>query len=232
MLHSRSTLFFKLLFPLLPILYLLSLPPHHRPLLLAVLLRCLPPLLPCLPKDSSMECWRFLSQKHWTATFFRPIPLTSSASRIPILNQLPLSGFSALRSDRTHSRSSILSRDVMHASGGIIIFVRQGLSFSEFSTSFLSLLDPYSNYVDFNISLNNFPSLSFLNVHAAPIRSSPTDGKTDSFLPSILPSSTNLFILGDFNCHHPLWGSRGTFDPRGRKYLTGSSPLTSPSQWP
>ena len=50
-----------------------------------------------------------------------------------------------------------------------------------------------------------------------PIRSSPTDGRTDSFSPSILPSSRNLFILGDFNCHHPLWDSKGTSDPRGEE---------------
>ena len=49
-----------------------------------------------------------------------------------------------------------------------------------------------------------------------PIRSSPTNGRTDSFSPSILPSR-NLFILGDFNCHHPLWDSRGTSDPRREK---------------
>ena len=59
--------------------------------------------------------------------------------------------------------------------------------------------------------------MSFLNVYAPPIRSSPTDGRTDSFSPSTLPSSRNLFILGDFNCHHPLWDSRGTSDPRGEK---------------
>ena len=41
------------------------------------------------------------------------------------------------------------------------------------------------------------------------------DGRTDSFSPSILPSSRNLFILGDFNCHHPLWDSRGTSDLHG-----------------
>ena len=34
--------------------------------------------------------------------------------------------------------------------------------------------------------------------------------ETDSFSPSILFSSRNLFILGDFNCHQPLWDSRGT----------------------
>ena len=50
-----------------------------------------------------------------------------------------------------------------------------------------------------------------------PIRSSPTDGRTDFFSPSILSSPRNLFILGDFNCHHPLWDSRGTSDRRGEE---------------
>ena len=59
--------------------------------------------------------------------------------------------------------------------------------------------------------------MSFLNVYAPPIRSSPTDGRADSFSPSILSSSRNLFILGDFNCHHHLWDSRGTSDPRGEE---------------
>ena len=121
---------------------------------------------------------------------------SSSSFRIP--------GFSALSSDRIHSRSGILSPDTTHASGGVIIFVRQGLSFSELSTTSLSSLDSYSDYVGVNISLNNFSLVSFLNVYAPPIPSSPTDGRTHSFSPSILPSSRNLFILGDFNCHHPL----------------------------
>ena len=126
---------------------------------------------------------------------------SSSSFRIP--------GFSALRSDHTHSRSGI------------------GLSFSELSTSSLSALEPYADYVGVNISLNNSSLLSFFNVYALPICSSPTDGRTDSFSPSILSSSSNFFILGDFNCHQPLWDSRGTSNPVGRKYSTGSSLLTS-----
>ena len=99
--------------------------------------------------------------------------------------QIP--GFSALRSYRTHSWSSILSPDATHANGVVvIIFVRQGLSFSE-----LSLLNPYCCYVGINISLNDSSSLSFVNVYALPIHSSPTDGRTDSFSPSILSSSRN-----------------------------------------
>ena len=57
---------------------------------------------------------------------------SSSCFRIP--------GFSVLRSHRTHSRSGILSSDASHASGGVVIFVRQGLSFSElFTTSLRSI---------------------------------------------------------------------------------------------
>ena len=203
-------------YPHLPILHLLPLPPHRRPLLLAVLLCLLPPL----PPDSlrvlqwnagglrarSTELLHFLSSHPVDLVCIQESNLNSSSSfRIP--------GFSALHSDRTHSRSGILSSDTTHASGGVVIFVRQGLSFSELFTSSLSSLDPYSDYVGVNISLNNSSSLSFLNVYAPPpIRSSPTDGRTDSFSPSILPPSRNLF-----NCHHPLWDSRGTSDPRGEE---------------
>ena len=98
-----------------------------------------------------------------------------------MLTPLPLSGFSALRSDCTHTRSGVLSFDAVHAGGGVVIFVRQGLSFSELCTSSLSSLDPYSDYVGINISLNNSSSVSFLNVYTPPICSSPTDGRSNFF---------------------------------------------------
>ena len=163
----------------------------------------------CL-RARSTELLHFLSSHPVDLICIQESNLNSSSSF-----QIP--GFSALRSDRTHSRSGILSPDATHASGGVVIYVRQGLSFSELSTSSLSSLDPYSDYVGINISLNNSSSASFLNVYAPPIRSSPTDGGTNFFSPSILSSSRNLFILGVFNCHHPLWDSRGTSDPRGEE---------------
>ena len=154
----------------------------------------------------STELLHFLSSHPVDLTCIRESNLNSSSSfRIP--------GFSALRSDRTHSRSGILSPNATHASGGVVTFVRQGLSFSELSTSSLSSLDPHSDYVGVNIALNNSSSVSFLNVYAPPIRSSPTDGRTYSFSPSY----RNLFVLGDFNCHHPLWDSIGTSDPCGEE---------------
>ena len=47
-----------------------------------------------------------------------------------------------------------------------------------------------------------------------PNRSSPTDSRTNSFSPSTISSSRNFFILGVFNCHHLLWDSKSTSDPR------------------
>ena len=96
-------------------------------------------------------------------------------------------GFSALRSDHTHSRSGIFSTDVADASGGVIIFAKHGLSSSELSTSSLSLLGPYSDYVEVNISLNDSSLLSFLKAYVPPIRSSTKDSRTNFFSTSILP---------------------------------------------
>ena len=140
MLHSRPILVFKLLIPHRPNLYHLPLPPHDCPSLLAVLLRLLPPL----PPDSlrvlqwnagglrarSTELLHFLWSHPVDLIYIQESNLNSSSSfRIP--------GFSAQCFDRTHSRSGILSPDHMHASGGVVIFVRQSLSFSELSTSSL-----------------------------------------------------------------------------------------------
>ena len=200
MLLSRPTLVSKLLSPICP-LYISSL--------------CPPTTVHCSWLSFCASC--LLSPLTLSGFFngmlevFEPGALNYSTFFRPIL------AFSALHSDRTHSRSGILSSDTTHASDGVVIFVRQGLSFSELSTSTISSLDPYSDYVGINISLNNSSSLSYLNVYAPPICSSPTDGKTDSLSSSILPSSRNLFILGDFNCHHPLWDSRVTSEPRGEE---------------
>ena len=108
-------------------------------------------------------------------------------SNLNLSSSLRISGFSALRSDGTHPRSGIFCIVVTDASGGVIIFIKQGLSFSELSTSSLSSLDHYSDYEEVNIYLNNSSSLSFFNVHASPIPSSPKDSRTNFFSPCILP---------------------------------------------
>ena len=90
MLHSRLTLVPKPRISHLSILYLLPLPPHHRPLLLAALLRLLPPLLTLSGFFNGMlEAFVPGALNHFT--FSRPILSTLSASKNPILT--PLSEF-------------------------------------------------------------------------------------------------------------------------------------------
>ena len=160
-------------------------------------------------------------------TFFNPILSTLSAFRNPILTLLPLSGFSALRFDSTHSRSGILSPDATRANRSVIIFVRHGLSFSELSTSSLSSLDPYSDYVGINISLNNSSSLSFLNVYAPPIRSSPTEAEPTPSLPPFFPPPEISLLWGTSIAITPSGTQELLPTHAGRKYSTGSSLLTS-----
>ena len=160
-LHSRLIFVFKPLIPHLPILYLLRLPPHHRPLLLAVLLRLLSPLIPSGFFNGMLEVFEPGALNYFT--FSRPTLSTLSASRNPILNQLPLSRFLDFLLCVLIAPTPRLAFSATHASGGVVIFVRQGLSFSKLSTS---SLDPYSDYIGVNISLNHSSSLSFLNVYA------------------------------------------------------------------
>ena len=151
-------------------------------------------------------------------TFFHPILSTLSAFRNPILTHLPLSGFldflfCVLIAPTPGLAFSLLMPRMPVAA----LSFSSGRAYLSLNVLPLFLLDPYSDYVGVNISLNKSSSMSFLNVYAPPIRSSPTDGRTDFFSPSILPSSRNLFILGDFNCHHPLWDSKVTSDPCGEE---------------
>ena len=94
MLHSCVTLVSKPLISYLPILYLLPLPLHHRPLLLAVFLRLLLPLLPLTLSgffNGMLEVSEPGALNYFT--FSHPIQSTLSASRNPILTHLPFSGF-------------------------------------------------------------------------------------------------------------------------------------------
>ena len=190
--HSHPTLTFKLLIPFPPTLYLLPLHPHNRLMLLAVSLY----LLLSLPLHNSLRVlqwnaggYRARSTKLLHFISSHPVDLIHiQESNLNLSSSFRIPGFSALQFHGTHSRSGIFSTDVADASGGVIIFVKQGLFFSELSTSSLSLLGPYSDYVEVNISLNDSSSLSFLNVYIPPIRSSTKNSRTNFFSFSILPS--------------------------------------------
>ena len=207
MLHSCPTLVSKALITHLPIIYLLPLPPTTIPCSwLSFCTSCLlSPLTLSGFFNGMLEVFKAGALNYFT--FFHPILSTLSAFRNLILTLLPLSGFSALRSDGTHSQSGIPSSNTMHTSHGVVVFVRQGLSFSEFSTSSLSSLDPYSDYVGINISLNNSSLLSFLNVYApltAPLQ------RMAEPIPYLLQK---FFHSGGLQLRSPLLGLKRYFRP-------------------
>ena len=188
--HSHSTLAFKPLILIPPTLYLFLLHPHHRLMLPGVSLNLLFPLF--FPNSLSVFQWnagdiqaRSTKLLHFISSHSVD-PICIQESNLNLSSSFWIPGFSALQSDGAHSRSGIFSIDVTDASGGVIIFVRQDLFFSELFASSLSSLDPYSDYVKVNISPNDSSSISFLNVYAPCIYSTSKDSKTNLFSPSIL----------------------------------------------
>ena len=204
--HSHPTLAFKLLILFPPTLYLLPLHPHHCLMLLAPGWLALYLLL-SLPLHNTLRVlqWnagglqaRSSKLLHFISSHLVDL-IYIQESNLNLCSFFRIPGFSALQSHGTHSRSGIFSADVADASGGVIIFVKHGLFFSELSTCSLSLLGPYSDYVEVNISLNDFSSLSFLNVYAPPIRSCTKESKTNFISPSILPSYAEAVDFSRFH---------------------------------
>ena len=130
---------------------------------------------------------------------------------------------SALRFDRLHSRSGILSSNTTHASGSVIIFVRQGLSFSELSTSSSSSLDSYPDDVGFNNSPRSLslmcmlPLFTFRRRIAEPI----------PFLPSFFPPPEISYFCGTSIAITPSGTQKVLPTPEGRKYSIALFLLTS-----
>ena len=211
--HSHLTLAFKLLILFPPTLYLFPLHPHHRLMLLAISLYLLLPLP--LPNSLRVLQWNAggLQAKSTELIHFissHPVDLIYiQESNLNLSSSFRIPGFSALRFHGTYSRSGIFSTDVADASGGVIIFVKQGLFFSEPSTSSLSSLGPYSDYVEVNISLNDSSSLSFLNVYALPVRFLRRIAEPISFLSHFFPPMWK----------RKRWSFRGSASASTKKYL-------------
>ena len=121
--------------------------------------------------------------------FYRPIRSILSASRNPILTPLPLSRFLV----------SLLC---------VLIAPTPGLAFS-----LLMLRTPVAA-----LSFSSGRAYLFLNFLPHFLMCTPPLFAPLQRMAEPIPSpSRNLFILGDFNCHHPLWESRRTSDPHGEE---------------
>ena len=163
---------------------------------------------PSNPQNSTMECRRyfplmsseliaFLSGNQYDLILLQETHLSATKFQIP--------GSSALRTDRTFGRQGPVSSGTHYTSGGVLTLIHSDLAFSPVSVSSLSSQDPYSDYICVKVLFSNHSPLQFLNLYSPPIRSTPSDSRTRTFSPDILPNSPDTFILGDFNAHHPTW---------------------------
>ena len=163
------------------------------------------------------------------STFFRPILSILSVFRNPILTPLPLSGFldSLLCVLIVPTPGLAFSLLIPRMLAAALSFSSGRAFFYELSTSTLSSLDSYYDYVGINISPNNSSSVSFLNVYA-PLFAPPQ--RTAEPIPSLPP----FFPPPEISS---FWGTSIAITPfetqkvlptlRGRRYSTGSSPQTS-----
>ena len=119
--------------------------------------------------------------------------------------QIP--GYSTLRTDRTFGKQGPVSSGGHNTGGGVLtLSTLTWPSLLFLSPLFLPRTPTQATSV-LKFFFSNHSPLQFLNLYSPPIRSTPSDSRTWTFSPDILPNSLDTFILGDFNVHHPTWDS-------------------------
>ena len=151
-----------------------------------------------LSSSSRAELIAFLSGNHYDLIFLQETHLSST-------KKFQIPGYYTLRTDRTFGGQGPLSSGTHGTGGGVLTLIHSDLAFSPVSVSSLSSQDPYSDYTCVKVLLSNHSPLQFLNLYSPSIGNTPSDSRTRTFYPDILPNSPDTFILGDFNAHHPTW---------------------------
>ena len=171
-----------------------------------------------LSSSSRAELIAFLSGNHYDLILLQETHLSST-------KKFQIPGYYTLRTDRTFGRQGPVSSGTHNTGGGVLTLIHSDLAFSPVSVSSLSSQDPYSDYTCVKVLLSNHSPLQFLNLYSPPIRNSPSDSRTRTFYPDILPNSPDTFILGDFNAHYPTWDRLIPPNPLGNdlfRWITSS----------
>ena len=171
-----------------------------------------------LSSSSRAELIAFLSGNHYDLILLQETHLSST-------RKFQIPGYYTLRTDRTFGRQGPVSSGTHNTGGGVPTLIQSDLAFSPVSVSSLSSQDPYLDYTCVKVLLSNHSPLQFLNLYSPPIRNSPSDSRTRTFYPDILPNSPDTFILGDFNAHYPSWDRLIPPNPLGNdliRWITSS----------
>ena len=101
--------------------------------------------------------------------------------------------------------------------GGVLILVKNVLTYTSLSTKSLSSLHPSSDYLAIAVKVKGASPIHLFNVYVPPIRSSSSDSRPKSFTPFLLLSfPTTTYIFGVFNSHHSSWDSHSPENQSGK----------------
>ena len=122
-----------------------------------------------------------------------------------------ISGYKTLQKNRSMTRRET-TNSTGNLGGGVLILVKNGLTYTSLSTQSLSSLDPNSDYLAIAVKIKGASLIHLINVYVPSILSSSSDSLPKSFSPFLLPSSPTTYIFGDFNSHHSSWDSHSPDD--------------------
>ena len=100
-----------------------------------------------------------------------------------------------LRMDRTFGRQGPVSSGSHNTGGGVLTLIHSDMAYSPVSVSSLSSQDPYSDYICVKVLFSNHFPLQFLNLYSPPIRSTPSDSCTRTFLLTSFQTPLTLLSL-------------------------------------
>ena len=120
--------------------------------------------------------------------------------------------------------------------GGVLILVKNSLTYTSLSTQSLSSLDPNSDYLAITVKIKGASPIHLFNVYVPPICSFSSGSRPRFFSPFLLPSSPTTYIFSGFDGHHSSWNSHSPEDQLGKdlfKWLLSSEflPLNNPEHY-
>ena len=170
-------------------------------------------------------------------TFSLIISTISSSYKSHTSPLTPPSAYQATKPSRSFMTRRGTTNSTGNLGGGVLILVKNGLSYTSLSTQSLSSLDASSDYLAIAVKIKGAAPIHLFNVYVPLIRSSSSDSRPKPFSPFLLPSSPTTYIFGDFNSHHSSWDSHSPEDHSGKDlfdWLLSSDllPLNTPNTTP
>ena len=163
------------------------------------------------------ELLHFLSHNQYDLIFIQESHLSSDSTfRIP--------GYKTLQKNLFMTRRGT-TNSMGNLGGGVLILVKNGLSYTSLSTQSLSSLDPSSDYLAIAVKIKGAAPIHLFNVYVPPIRSSSSDFRQNPSHPfsyhHLLPLTSLATLTAIIHLGTPT--HRKTI--QAKICLIGSSPL-------